>query len=67
MNTCALQYDGCTNEATTHAKEWVWHNRVVLVYACVPCRDRHENREPTDEQVMNGPGTEGGINYATNA
>jgi hypothetical protein len=63
VNLCALQHDGCTDEATTSAKEWVWHNRYVLVHACVSCRDYRENREPTDEQIYNGHGIEGGIRY----
>lgn len=32
------------------------------VPACSRCVEEYENREPSDEQILNGPHIEGGIN-----
>lgn len=54
----------CQEEpATTTAPEWTGRNRPTIRSACADCARCIDEAEPGDHETMNGPGTEGGINY----
>ena len=68
MITCAAQTADCEGESAGPGvvKDWTWHDRYNLVPACPACiaHDRRRVEDgPSDNQVMNGHGIEGGISY----
>lgn len=58
MAECELSLKDCDGEATQALDDGD-----EKVASCDSCARRWADREPTDDQIMNGPGVEGGIGY----
>jgi NAD-dependent SIR2 family protein deacetylase len=56
----------CGEPATTWFREYIGPDQYVRMPGCQDCAKRSEDREPTDDDVYNGLGMEGGVRYDVN-